>query len=79
MREKLGPDKSKAQGDMKFHLLMNNWPVRVSTFPDANSRDVPQSTSQAVADVGTQGMFVMQGRWPSLSGEGTVAVGVGEG
>lgn len=78
-RDTLEADKAKAVGDMKYYLRINSWSLRVSTFPDANSRDIPQPTSQAVARGGTQGMFVIQGRWPSLRGKRMVHVGVGEG
>lgn len=79
MRDILEADKAKALEHMKYYLQINNWSLRVSTFPDANSRDIRQSTSQAVAHGGTQGMFVIRGRWPSLRGERMVHVGVGEG
>lgn len=83
MRDTLEADKvkgSKGQDILPSHQQLAS--PRVSAFPDTHSRDIPQSTSQTVAQVGTQGMYVVQGmlgRWPSLSGEGMMGVGVGEG
>lgn len=79
VRHKLETDSlSQAQGtwNSTFHSFGFS---QSFNFSDANSWNIPQWTSLAVAHVGTQGMDEMQlmpERWPGVSGEGMVEVGV---